>query len=464
MFVGFTVNAQESQNLSRFVGDSVMRHAQISYVVRELQSNKVIDSYSSQKSCVPASVTKLITTATALEILGADYRFKTTLQTDGVVDLNGTLQGNLYIVGTGDPTLGSSHFNDEDFIKEWISELKKYGISSINGQVISDVSLYEQDAVSPLWLREDLGNYYGAGVFALSVFDNTVSLTIKSSAINTVPSIVSEFPNVGCVYNNQLKTILCKKDSIYILGEPYSKTRTLSGTVRQNQASISVKGDISNPPLFLAQYFVDQLKAANIDVKGSFSVSSEKADKIRKIIYTHYSPTLAEIIKITNFKSNNNYAEHLLKHLSLQKDSVANAESALKIVRNYWAEKGLDVSGLFMYDGSGLSPKNAICADFLCDLLVYMKTKSKNADVFYASLPIAGQTGTVSSFLKNSLLEGQVHLKSGSFKNVQSYAGYVSKNGKDYAFCLMVNNFLGERKNTVRLIEQLLANTFYSIN
>jgi D-alanyl-D-alanine carboxypeptidase/D-alanyl-D-alanine-endopeptidase (penicillin-binding protein 4) len=463
LFIVGIAKGQEQSAIAKFMDNPEMRHAQVGFVFRELSTGSIIEEYSSQKSCTPASVTKLITTATGLEVLGPEFRFSTVIEYDGHIDEKGCLQGNLYIRGGGDPSLGSSAFKDSMFIQKWIAALQKIGILSVNGQIIADVSLYEKDPIPSLWIREDLGNYYGAGAFALSVFDNTVSITLKSSKKEGIPQVVNTFPNVGYVYENNLKIRNTKKDSIYVFGDPYSLNRSLYGTIRENQEKVTVKGDISNPPLFLAKYFQTKMKDAGIGVKGGVAVLFTKGEKKRKIIYTHYSPTLAEIIKETNVHSNNNYAEHLLKYLSLQKDSVASTEGGTKFVRSYWAAKGLDVSGLFMYDGSGLSPKDAICADFLCNILVYMNQKSSNAGTYYASLPIAGETGTVAPFLKNTSLKGQVHLKSGSFKNVQCYAGYVGKQDKQYAFCIMLNNFVGERKKTVGLVENLLTNIVDSI-
>ncbi len=454
----FIIQGQTNNALKTFVADTSLRHAQISFTIRDVASNSAVISYNSQKSCTPASVTKLITTATALEILGPEYRFKTILETDGYVDPEGTLQGNLYITGNGDPTLGSKYFKDTIFIQTWISQLKEKGIRNIYGNIMADASLYDQQPVPVLWLREDLGNYYGAGVFPVAVFDNTTLISLKSKQSGSKPEIIKTFPDVGYFYENNLSVISCKKDNICVLGEPYNTQRTLQGTVRENQNIINVKGDISNPPLFLAQYFGEKLKEAGISINGQAEVSYTKPQEKRFIIYTHQSPPLSEIIKVTNVFSNNNFAEHLLKHLSLQKDSTANFDSALKLVRDFWMEKGIDVSGLFMYDGSGLSPKNAICADFITDILAYMKQKSSYVTTFYASLPIAGKNGTVEFFLKDTSLSGKVHVKSGSFRNVQCYAGYISKNNKEYVFCIMINNFIGERKKVVQLVEQLLNN------
>lgn len=461
-FLSFPFFAQKNAESTIFTNDSAFLYAHVGASFCEYNKKSIGFVLNSQKSHIPASLVKLITTATALELLSPDYRIKTSLESNGFVDEKGVLQGDLYIKGWGDPSLGSSFTKGENFIKTWISVLKEKGISSVNGRLIVDVSAYDKDPIPFLWLREDLGSYYGSGVFATSVFDNSYILSLKTEGIGSNSQIISEIPNVGYIYDNQFEIRSVKRDSAYIIGEPYSCNRLLSGVLRSNQEKLTIKGDISNPPLFLARYLVEKFSEEGLSVSGGYDVSFEKAQKT-SVIYVHYSEPLSELIRITNFFSNNNYAEHLLKHLSLQQDSVANYATALKIVRRFWADKGLDVSGLFLYDGSGLSPKNAVSPDFICNLLVYMRTKSAYSDVFYHSLPLAGQQGTVASFLKKTSLNGKVRLKSGSFKNVQCYAGYITENNKEYAFCVMVNNFVGERKKTVALIEDFLIETISEI-
>jgi len=439
----FCIQALQAQNLQTFLNDPALRHAQISFELRDLATGKTVASHNAQTACTPASVTKSITTAAALETLGADFRFETKLAADGEIDKDGALQGNLYIIGGGDPTLGSRYFSNSDFVPAWIEAIRKAGIKKINGSVLVDTKLYDQNPVPVLWLREDAGNYYAAGVFPLSVFDNSYEITLKSAA-NSVE--ISKKPDYYS-FKNFLK--IGTKDSIYISGEPYSQERTIYGTIRPNQSK-TVKGDISNPPMFLAQYFSEKLQENDI------FVNSEKieTDGEIKIIHSHFSPSLKNIATMTNTFSINNYAEHLLKYLALQRDTIGTFNGALQYQRDFWTSKGIDMSGVFLYDGSGLSPSNAFPAAFVCDVLAYMKAKN-----FEDALPTAGVNGTVSAFLANTPLKGKARVKSGSFRNVQCYAGYISQNKKDYAFCIMVNNFTGERKNVMKLIEQLLVNS-----
>ena len=144
-------------------------------------------------SFTPASVTKLITTATALEILGKDFTFKTYIEYDGELT-NGVLNGNLYIRGGGDPTLGSYKMGDPRFMLSWAKIIKNAGIKEIRGAVIADVSLYDQEGVSPKWLWEDIANYYAPAIFALSIFDNTCRVTLRSGAEGSIPEIISHKP------------------------------------------------------------------------------------------------------------------------------------------------------------------------------------------------------------------------------------------------------------------------------
>ena len=449
LFCSITLTAQNA--LQTFLRSNALRHATVGFELRELATGKTISAHNQQIACTPASVTKLITTATALEVLGADYTFKTQLAIDGTIDSSGVLHGNVYIIGGGDPTLGSRYFPKSDiFFFPWIDALHTAGIKRIEGNVIVDVSLYDKNPVPVLWLSEDVGNHYAAGVFPFSVFDNTVSVDIKNGEKGIFLTKLSPSAYEFDKFNNVLKT--GTKDSIYFFGEPYSDTRTIYGTMRPNSTRTE-KCDISNPPLYFQQYFSETLIANGIEVLSK-NVAAPLAEPVKStIIYTHHSPPLKDIAAKTNFHSINNYAEHIAKHLALQTDSIATFNAALQFERNFWTKKGIDMSGVFLYDGSGLSPKNAITAAFVCDVLAQMRT-NKN---FRNSLPVAGESGTVAKFLASTPLKGKARVKSGSFRNVQCYAGYISHNEKDYAFCIMVNNFTGARAGVVALIEQLLV-------
>jgi D-alanyl-D-alanine carboxypeptidase/D-alanyl-D-alanine-endopeptidase (penicillin-binding protein 4) len=164
---------------------------------------------------------------------------------------------------------------------------------------------------------------------------------------------------------------------------------------------------------------------------------------------------LRDIVENTNRLSNNHYAEHLYRYLGSRKTS-SDVTAGAEVINEFWKSKGVDTDGLIQYDGSGLAPVNAITPEFLVNLLTWEYTQAKYGKVFYASLPVAGQTGTVKSLLRGTRLAGRVRCKSGSISRTQCYAGYVEWQGETYAFAVMVNNFRGSRERVKRAIGSLL--------
>ena len=162
-----------------------MIHASVSLCIKDADNGEIITEYNSDKSLIPASVMKLITSGVALELLGPQYTFKTIIGYTGSLNKRtGRLSGNIVIKGGGDPALGSEYFRDhyQDFIDRWVSEIKKTGIKRVDGRVITDDSYYDFLPVPAKWQWEDIGNYYGAGVYGLSVFDNTVEIHLQTSS------------------------------------------------------------------------------------------------------------------------------------------------------------------------------------------------------------------------------------------------------------------------------------------
>jgi D-alanyl-D-alanine carboxypeptidase/D-alanyl-D-alanine-endopeptidase (penicillin-binding protein 4) len=162
LFKTLNINCQEGA-VMKLLTDSAMLHASVSIKIINAEDGGTLFEYNSQKCLIPASVQKLITTAAALEILGPEFRFKTSLGYTGDFDRKtGVLTGNIVITGGGDPALGSSYFADHygNFMQDWITSVKKLGIKKIEGRVISDDSKYDFQPVPAKWLWEDLGNYY----------------------------------------------------------------------------------------------------------------------------------------------------------------------------------------------------------------------------------------------------------------------------------------------------------------
>lgn len=450
-----------------------MRGASFSLVVKDVQEGRTVYSYDTDRLQSPASVLKTVATATALEILGEDYRYPTTLEYDGILE-NGTLEGNLYIKGSGDPSLGSSHFapGQNKFLSTWIAALQKAGIKHITGSVISDESIFDTEGVSIKWLREDMGNYYAPGSYGISIFDNMYKLSLQTGAAGTRPVLKGTEPDIPFIrFKNYLKAAPVSSDSAYIIGAPLDDVRYLYGVLPANREAYVLKGDIPDPALYLARYLTDQLQQKGIRVDGSPSCYRIEVEENRwkkgerKEIVTTYSPTLREIASICNHVSHNLYADALVKTVGLQykprrNEMISSFGRGVQVVKEYWEKKGLDVFPLRMNDGSGLAPADKVSAGFMGELLVYMATESAVLDAFIASLPQAGIEGSVRNFLKGSKLQGKAHLKSGGITGVRSYAGYITKDGKTYAVAVFSNNYSCPMSRMTRALEKLLLQLF----
>ena len=465
--------AQTPAPVKRLLQAPYMRGASFSLIVKDVQDGKTVCSYDTDRLQSPASVLNTVATATALEILGEDYRYPTTLEYDGTLE-NGTLKGNLYIKGSGDPSLGSSYFapDQNKVLSAWIAALQKAGIRRITGSIISDESIFDTEGASVKWLREDMGNYYAPGSYGLSIFDNMYKLSLQTGAVGSRPVLKGTEPNIPFIrFKNYLKTASVSSDSAYIIGAPLDDVRYLYGVLPANREAYVLKGDIPDPALYLAHYLTDRLRQKGIQVDGAPSCYRIEAEenrwnkKERKEIVTTYSPTLREIASVCNHVSHNLYADALVKTIGLQykprkNEVISSFGRGVQVVKEYWEKKGLDVFSLRMNDGSGLAPADKVSAGFMGELLAYMATESAVSEAFIASLPQAGIEGSVRNFLKGSKLQGKARLKSGGITGVRSYAGYITEDGKTYAVAIFSNNYSCPMNRMTGALEKLLLQLF----
>ena len=427
--------------------------------VEDVATNEILFSYNGDKLMIPASTLKLVTSAAALEILGSDYRFKTKIGFSGKI-FNDKLDGNLIVIGGGDPTLGSEYFQNEydnpHFMDIWAQKIKAVGITEVNGDLIIDCSLYDTEKIPPTWVWEDIGNYYGAGASALTVYDNLFRISFSSPSKAGQPTeIISIYPEIqGIEIANHVLSSDVNSDLAYVFGSPLDSKREITGTIPKNRKSFTIKAAVPNPEELLAKEFLAHLAKVGIFINGE--VKFEKANHNRfEAIYIQESPTLAEIVKVMNHKSINLFAEHLVKQIAAEKTGLGSRKKGIEIIKEYWKSKGID-TGFFMEDGSGLSHFNTISPAHLTSLLNYM-FNSGNRNVFYDSLPCAGE-GTLSSFNSKNFQQESLRAKSGSMLRVRCLAGYLNADsGKTLSFSIMFNHFDGSHSKLNSAIETLLV-------
>ena len=444
------------ERFDKFVQSSSLMQAVVGFELLDLQTGQIIAAENNFKALTPASVLKLLTSATALELLGPQYRFETAVCISGEVTPGGTLEGNLHIVGGGDPTTGSSFFpGGRTFADKWLKELSAKGIKNITGRIYVDAGCYDDTPISTKWLVEDVGNYYAPGSYGVALFDNSYRLTLQCKAANEIPEIVYCTPDMKdyLTFANRLRK--GNKNNLFIEGLPSDYNRILKGTVTNGTDSIYLKGDIPDVPRFMEYYMYRYFGQKGIEIIGE-----ELPSETLSPIAVFDSPALSEIIKITNYKSINLFADHLLKQIGYESKRVAGAgsfQSGLDVQQNFWQSKGVDLSNYTLYDGSGLAPGNKVSANILNSILSYMNNESKNRQVFRQSLPQAGREGTVAGLVPNSYSRAAFFLKSGSMTGVRAYSGYIVKEGRYYAITLLCNNFSDKGSAVVAAITSLFV-------
>ncbi len=450
------------------IADEDMKNAHFGFLAIDAETGETVASHDANLSLMPASTLKLITTATALEVLGSKYTFKTRLQYSGSIDtITRTLNGNLYISGGSDPTLGSKYYDKEKeyaFITTWINTLKQHKIDEINGAIIADASRYSTETAAPKWAWEDVGNYYGAGANGLTAFDNLYEIYFQSPSVSgkltTVIKTVPEIPDLQIV--NEVVSSNKRRDEAFVFAAPYSYFHIIRGSIPKARKSFRIKGAIPDPALYLAQYLETKLAEYNI-------VCSKKATSVRLLklngqfsneakhtLHTLYSPDIKSIINITNKKSINLFAEHFLNEIGYKLKNDGSNSAGRRAVLEFWQSKGMDIDGMHIYDGSGLSRSDAITARQLIFMLKYMR-KSKNFKAFYNSLPVAGKSGTLRYIGRKTSAEGRIHAKSGSIGLVRAYAGYVNcKTGKNLIFSMNIANYNCSSRNARKKLANLM--------
>lgn len=452
----------QSAGFESFLADSVMTTSSVSFVVAEADSGNIVFSWNPEISLIPASTMKLITSSAAIELLGPGYTFSTTVGYSGTISRSGRLDGNIIIRGGGDPSLGSEYFSDHygDFISSWAEEIKKAGIRKIRGKVITDDSYFDYEPVAPRWLWEDIGVYYGAGVYGLSVFDNSCRISVKSSPDSSNVEITGIKPGLfNYSVTNRIKAS-GSKENWYVYMTPYSSEGWLSGTIPVSNDTLILDASIPDPPLLIARMLNDKLESEGIKIESEPSTTrlepESTPDKFTAITET-VSPLLSFIIDILNKESVNLYAEHLVKELGRQYRGKGTTIDGLYVIKDFISGAGIDTTGLFFEDGSGLSARNGINAESLVKLLLYMKDKGKYFSEFYSSLPDAGSNGTLSKYFTDPVFESNLKAKSGSMTRVRCYAGYFTTSyGKQMVFSILINNFQGSSGPIIEHIEEIL--------
>jgi D-alanyl-D-alanine carboxypeptidase/D-alanyl-D-alanine-endopeptidase (penicillin-binding protein 4) len=414
----------------------------LSFYVADENGNFIYE-YQGNKGLSTASTQKIFTAAAALEVLGKNYTYKTTSGYSGTVS-GGNLNGNLFITSTGDPTLGSWRYDGykpENFKQKLIEAIKKTGIKKISGDLIIDDSYFDHQTIPGGWPWDDLGNYYGAGVWGVNWRENQFDININGTEFKSF-----SYPLEGVKWLNDLK-VAGSSDQSLIFTAPYSNVALINGTLPSK--TVTVSGSTPNPPLQLGVEVQQWLKESGIGFSGKvitnaqLEIEGKKISETPKsnIILTYESPTLDKIVYWFLRKSINMYGETLIKTLGKEKKGNPSFKSGVAYLKEFWKSKGINANMINFADGSGLSPQNYVSARAEVQALLYARKQSW-FDSYYDGFPTQ---------------DNGIKMKSGTMRDTKSFAGFhTSKDGKKYVFSIIINNYQGSGSAELQKILNVL--------
>jgi D-alanyl-D-alanine carboxypeptidase/D-alanyl-D-alanine-endopeptidase (penicillin-binding protein 4) len=433
------------------------------------KTGEVLVDVNSHRGLAPASNLKLVTSAVALEILGEGYSFYTYLKYDGSIDPAGQLQGNLYICGEGDPSLGSPDMDEvpalDSLIGDWVVRINNLGIKKINGNIIADDSYLDYMSTPAGWFWNDIGNYYGAGTSGLCLNENLYTLFFKpGERVGDPATILRTEPEIAELqFINHMKTGEAGSgDNGYIYHAPWQWLHQLEGTIPAGVNEFSIKGSLPDPARFAAKYLKSKLNAAGIVVSGDALTIREAPlnDNRRITIHIISSPSLKNLVYRLNKKSINIYAEQILKVMGKQVLGKPDLESSLQVVKDWLQRNNISTGGMFLHDGSGLSWLNRISTLTFVQML-HILAEKPYFNSFYNSLPIAGDTadiGTMKNFCRGTRAAKNLRAKTGGIERVRTHTGYVhTRRGDLVCFSMMANDFSGSGRVIEMLHEKIMV-------
>jgi serine-type D-Ala-D-Ala carboxypeptidase/endopeptidase (penicillin-binding protein 4) len=436
-------NAQQAAEKIRnaattLINDPQLRHAQISFIVFDANTGREVYAVNKELGLVPASTQKVLTAITAFDILGPSFRYTTSFSVR-----NTGSQSTVVVVPSGDPTFGSKRWeytSEAAILKKIRQGLAALGVHPSMLTGISFVNPgYSLALVPEGWIWQDIGNYYGAGAHYFNWRENQFDIFFKTG--NAVGDSVS-VSGISPTYINNLHFDLSELrtaargsgDNGYVFFDVWNKNGfRVNGTLPAGEQQFSLSAAHPYPTEFFAGMLLHN-DFTNI------SIQSQPGAGNQKIIYQHQSPTLDSMAYWFLQKSINLYGEALLQSIALKQRGAATTPGGVKALLEFWRTRGIDSGALHIMDGSGLSPLNRVSTKALAKALLYAR-KQAWYPAFYNALP---------------LINGQ-HMKSGFIDGARSYAGYQqSKNGNDYIFAIIVNNYEGSSSSITRKLWTLL--------
>jgi D-alanyl-D-alanine carboxypeptidase/D-alanyl-D-alanine-endopeptidase (penicillin-binding protein 4) len=441
-------------------------------LIVDAQGGETLYQQNADKYFVPASNMKLFTTALALTKLGPEYRFRTTLETRGIFSTEGTLAGDLILVGRGDPNLSNRKFPyalkeefdgpPEKVLAELADALVAKGVKEISGDIVGDDSYFPRERYPSGWEIDDMVWQYGAAISAIVVDDNTVTLTLAPGERAGDPAQAAMAPATpDFTVENEVATSAEEvKPDLALTREPGANLVRVRGTLPVKTTPRKLVLAIEEPAQHAAALMAQLLADRGVKINGKAramhvpETAAETADP-RTVLAEHVSVPLGDAVKLVNKISQNLHAEMLLRAAARQSGLWSTPEDLEKFPEDFYAAAGIAPGDVLQTDGSGLSRRDMATPRAIVALLKYAQEQPWFG-AYYASLPVAGEDGSLEDRMKSTAAAGKIHAKTGSLEHVRTRSGYAeTPGGRRLIFSFLSNNMAGKNHEATDALDGL---------
>ena len=483
-----------SSRIEKILADPELSRGFWGIEITDLKTGNILYSQNAERLFTPASNTKLVTTAAALALIGPDYTFKTSVETAGILDTHGRLNGDLVLIGRGDPNLSGRELpydlrtqrNDHPIkvLEDLADSLVQKGLKYVDGDIVADDSYFAFERYGEGWSQDDLVWGDGAPVSALTINDNVVFVNILPADRAGERAFVTIIPFADYYHvdNRIMTTPAGTSRRIFVNREPGSTSLTLWGEMPIDDRGANEALAIEDPAAFASALFRSLLEKRGIIVYGrnrtrhtelaglqTFSVTataearggegdiSRSRQANQSLVLANFeSKPIVEDIRVINKVSQNLHAEILLRLLGRERGTAATVESGLEVLRGFLTRAGVPSEQYAFYDGSGLSHQNLVTPHAVAWLLGYA-WKQPWGVAFQDTLPVAGIDGSLAERMRNTAAQGKVHGKTGALGGVKTLSGYATTNrGMQLAFSILTNNLNAPSKKVTDAIDSIV--------
>ncbi|HYN09359.1 MAG TPA: D-alanyl-D-alanine carboxypeptidase/D-alanyl-D-alanine-endopeptidase [Vicinamibacterales bacterium] len=450
-------------DLDEIFADPVVARALVGIRVESLRTGAVVYERNGGKLVVPASNMKLVTMAVAAERLGWDFRYETRLEHTGRI-ADGTLEGDLIVTGSGDPSIVSQDSGPAAVFNEWTDALLKAGIRRVHGRLIGDDNAFDDDGVGPGWAWDYLTAGYAAPSGALSYNENVVGVAIapgrnagEAARIDLVPPA-----NIFEIGNHVTTAAAGSTPRLNLIRLPFTTHLSVRGTIAAGGNTITRAMAVDNPTRFFVEGLAAALAARGITVRDGArdidDVPEPPGAAGRRLVARRESLPLSFLAGHFMKDSQNFYGEMVLKTLGRGAGRIGSTASGRQAVRETLTAWKVPADAIAMYDGSGLSRYNYVTADAIVIILKRAWEDERLRGRFLALLPVAGRDGTLESRMRNTILNGRVQAKTGTISNVRSLSGYAeTRSGEKLVFSMIANHFTASNAAIDGVVEKALV-------